>query len=1319
VARVFVSHSSRDNAVAAEIMAWLNSGGFEEVFLDIDKHAGIPPGANWERELYRKIDSAQAMILIMTPAWHESKWCFVEFAQARALGKAIFPVIVAPGGDRFIAPDIQQLDLMRDREGGLERLARELTRLALDSQAGFPWSPGRSPYPGLMAFEKEGAAVFFGREDDVRDLIERLNAKRVRGGVGFLAVLGASGSGKSSVLRAGVLPRIERDHANWIVCPPFRPRRDPEAEFARAASDLLGTPNEWRRWAEAFRGGDAVRVVDDLVTDARIKAGQREATLLVTIDQGEELFSVASAEEASRLLKTLLRAADGDVAIVVVLALRSDYLDKLQAAACLLRFDEFSLRPFPLARVRQIIEGPARVAGLRVEEGLIAAAMEDMGDDDALPLLAFMLRELYARFGTSRTEGLGNVELSLAHYHMLGDAESGLNPLENAVRRRADEVIDGLRLSDDVLALLREVFVGSLVRIDEDGRYARRPAPWDDVPAPVCPVLEKLAQARLMVIRHEGGATTVEVAHEALLRKWTLVRGWLDAERDFLVGKVQLRFALETWRTTERKQEALLQGLALSRARQSLHDHKGALSPEERDFIEASIARDDAERAARRRRQWITWSGAAMLVLIGIIAGFLWWEQQATSLRAEAARLAVQARARLATDPVEAATWAAQAVEKQSSADTLSVLLESTLAISPHLAQLVRLADLQPGAIAWSGDGASLLLTDQHGRVFRWRAAERDLQSLSAEGERGDVSKPIALTPQVLSLASQDDTALSVSEDGTRRLWTLRERGPGPISLPNVRSLTHAAVGSDGGVLASDEETEAVTLFTCHLQPDSPAPACTAEHVDQGRATALAWNDAHALAAIGFENGRVTLAGPGRSRRDMGPEIGQSGRATALAFSPDGSQLAIGTTDGEVIIADPSGQVLARTHAPEAGSIMTLAWAPGARLLVGACGTSSVCIWNVARDSGLAMSSRLDGHAGTVRAVAVSPDGKRVASASVDGTARLWSLASDPAFALLDGGQGETLTALDLSADQAFLAAGDEAGIVHLWRLGEQFARSPILKAMEAPVMTLAWSPDGTALAAATADGDVSVARSPWHEVGDRFGTGTRLLALRWLPDASALLTAGGSDGAIEVRLPDGRSLPGFMNAHAESVAGLAVSPDGTTLLSADLLGKVQAWRIPTRSTAGPPIETHFSRDTIAYTRDGSRYLVAGNGGAVVIYSSAAGPEATSCQSGSDQIDAAAFSPDGQLVAALSRDAVFYIWRFGGPCELLASAHLPTPRAFAANAAPPSAHRPQLVFGPGPATVSLIRSTQQMFKISTDPNTWLARVARLTGHKTP
>jgi hypothetical protein len=239
MARIFVSHSSLDNDISAEIMVWLRSNGFDQTFLDIDKHAGIQPGTNWERTLYQQIDSAHAVILVLTPHWLESKWCFAEFTQARALGKSIFPVIVAPGGERFVAPDIQQLDLRSDRQGGLAQLARELTQIALDAQGGFAWDQRRPPYPGLLAFQAEDAAIYFGRDDDVRRLIERLNARRVQGPPKVVALLGASGSGKSSLVRAGVLPRLQRDRRNWIVLPPFRPRNDPVGEFARAAAEAL------------------------------------------------------------------------------------------------------------------------------------------------------------------------------------------------------------------------------------------------------------------------------------------------------------------------------------------------------------------------------------------------------------------------------------------------------------------------------------------------------------------------------------------------------------------------------------------------------------------------------------------------------------------------------------------------------------------------------------------------------------------------------------------------------------------------------------------------------------------------------------------------------------------------------------------------------------------------------------------------------------------------------------------------------------------------------------------------------------------------
>jgi hypothetical protein len=135
MARIFISHSSADNDQAAQMKAWLASAGFESAFLDKDKTTGIPPGADWERTLYREVERSQAVIIIQTPNWLASKWCFAEFTQARALGKAIFPAIVAPIGDTLISPDIQVLNLLSDRDGGLERLKRELLRIALDARA--------------------------------------------------------------------------------------------------------------------------------------------------------------------------------------------------------------------------------------------------------------------------------------------------------------------------------------------------------------------------------------------------------------------------------------------------------------------------------------------------------------------------------------------------------------------------------------------------------------------------------------------------------------------------------------------------------------------------------------------------------------------------------------------------------------------------------------------------------------------------------------------------------------------------------------------------------------------------------------------------------------------------------------------------------------------------------------------------------------------------------------------------------------------------------------------------------------------------------
>ena len=621
MARIFISHSSRDDELAARMKSWLASQGFATTFLDFDKTAGIAPGADWEKTLYREVEQSQAVIIIQTPNWLASKWCFAEFTQARALGKAIFLVIETPTGDAQISPDIQTLNLLSDREGGLERLSRELVRIALDAQGGFKWDANRPPFPGLLAFQEEDAAIYFGRDDDIRRLIERLDARRAQGGAKLVALLGSSGSGKSSLLRAGVVPRLKRAGRNWIVAPPMRPRLHPIDELAVALAGASGPGADWRKLKDDLLGPDPARALADFANDLRVKAGASEAQILIPIDQAEELFGVADPDEARRFLEILSQALSESLPFMAVMAIRSDYLGRLQSAAALTaRFEEFSLGPMPLTRIAQIIQGPAKVAGVNVEEAFVQQAARDAATEDALPLLAFALRELWDRSS--------NKVLSLDSYNALGDEKAGLTPLENAVREAADAVLAEAKPADDELAALREAFVPAMVRVNDLGEYARRPARLDELPTKAQPLLERLAKARLLIVRQDGDARVVEVAHEALLRKWPLLRSWLDAARVFLIGKQQLEQDLRDWdgAAENDKAGALLTGLKLNRARGWLVEHPTQLTAQERGFIQASIQSVDAEeRRKAKTRRLVTLGSLAAALALAVVAGWAVW----------------------------------------------------------------------------------------------------------------------------------------------------------------------------------------------------------------------------------------------------------------------------------------------------------------------------------------------------------------------------------------------------------------------------------------------------------------------------------------------------------------------------------------------------------------------------------------------------------------------------------------------------------------------------------------------------------------------
>ena len=523
MARIFISYSSLDRADAGEIIDWLRSLGFDNAFLD-----------KWEARLYEELAACSAVVLEVTPNWLASKWCFAEFVQARASGKAIFPVLFTPDGGQAFAADLQRVDFSTDREGGKRSLAQRLEELALDVQSGFDWERRRAPYPGLPSFEAEDAAVYFGRDAEVRELIDRLRARRAMGGAQMVAVLGASGSGKSSLLRAGVLPRLAKFEPGFVVVPPLRPGADPCTELAKALAAGLSQPTQWRTLYDDL-ASDAGAVASDLL----MAAGRPEATLLITLDQAEELFTTAAAEARARFagwLRALQRQP-----VLLLLSLRSDQLGPWQQWAQQVgAFDTFSLPPLLPARLAQVIEGPARVAGLGIAPGVSDALLHDAGGPDAMPLLAFTLRELWAR--ATAGGGAGAPVIRLADDPLLGDAAAGLNPLESAVRRRADELV--APLDEAARRALREAFAGALVRVDDQGAYGRRAAPWDELDAGVHATLEAFVAARLLVLRRdEAGQRSVEVAHEALLRKWPLRANARGGRRRGAAGSSSARSA--------------------------------------------------------------------------------------------------------------------------------------------------------------------------------------------------------------------------------------------------------------------------------------------------------------------------------------------------------------------------------------------------------------------------------------------------------------------------------------------------------------------------------------------------------------------------------------------------------------------------------------------------------------------------------------------------------------------------------------------------------------------------------------------------------
>jgi Novel STAND NTPase 1 len=405
----------------------------------------------------------------------------------------------------------------------MDRIEKRLQAITSELARGFAFDPHRPPYPGIHAFRAEDAAIYFGRDAEVHSVIQRLDGRRTLGGARLLVIIGASGSGKSSLLQAGVLPQLVRRKRDWIVLPVLRPEKAPMEAIAKAIAHQLGKSDDWRSWKDRLSGPDAVHEVSELLKDLRI-GEQSNATILLPLDQFEEVFTVSTSEERTTFLHLLadVLKPERDLPLMVLGTGRSDVLDGLIEAEGLPQlYETEALGPMPLDRVPRLVEGPAAVASLHVDPGLAERMAQDLESPEALPLLAHTLSFLYESSTPER-------RLSLANYEAVGDRDRGLNPIQNSVRRAGDQALERLKPTERQLSALRDAFVPHLVRVRlDDGKRVRQPARIIDLPTEAGELIKALVSARLLITR-DG---LVEVAHEALFKAWPTLNHWLTTSR--------------------------------------------------------------------------------------------------------------------------------------------------------------------------------------------------------------------------------------------------------------------------------------------------------------------------------------------------------------------------------------------------------------------------------------------------------------------------------------------------------------------------------------------------------------------------------------------------------------------------------------------------------------------------------------------------------------------------------------------------------------------------------------------------------------------
>ena len=1020
------------------------------------------------------------------------------------------------------------------------------------ASAAMAWT-SRCPYRGLLPFGEDDAEVFYGRELLTAELT--VTTARQMASAGMVVVTGASGAGKSSLLRAGLLPALARGEAGagsqawprFVITPGEEPLERLAAPL-QALSPWPGDGGSLRSMLAGNPAGAAAVLRQALEVDSlsRRRELRRAARMVLIIDQFEQLFTLNPGPEGEAERQAFITAlcAMGTGATMrgrvppalVVIAVRGDFWARCAEYPMLaphLQDGQFVVGPMTESELRLAITGPAEAAGLQIEESLadtivadLRAARSRSGADGAgvLPLLSEAMRQTWERREENRLTSRG--------YVVAGG-------VSQAVRNRADAVYDALPPPQQVMA--REMLL-RMTTAGPDGEFARRPADRAELcagfpAADVDTVLEALAGARLVIL-DQGIAS---ISHDVLLHAWPRLRGWLERDRGALLLHGQLAEDAATWQSCGADSSYLYRGAQLAGVQDAAaiwSSEPGRYPPltaQQRDFLGAS-ERAQTRQARLRRTAVITL--VVLLVLAVVSAGAVGLAARAEhtaalnashqASEALSGELAVESEQLDTSDPVTAAQLAAAswqiAPTQQAWQSMLDVLAQ------PERAAVVATRDKLPvTAMGFARQGQVLITGGDDGLVREWDVTTRhELGSPLVIVRNPNIDNGPGNQVPAMAFSPQGDMLATVDISGKVRFWNLASRreigspigigggGTAPAFSPDGKTL--AVEGNSGNVFLLDVTSRKVTDFT--LSGSKTGVNAVAFSPD---GETLATADGSMLQLWSVATGRE-LAGPVQAVDLANYEL------ETLAFSPDGKILATGGGDGKLRLWNvPSLQEIGAPVTASSGQldsyVPVVTFSPNGKTLATGGGDGTVRLWSVAtrRQVGSTFAANSGGaqHDYAVNIVAFRPDGATLATAGNDGIMRLWNLDiyQQIGSPVIDAGlNGIDMNAVAFSPDGKLLATSNQDAEVQLWNVA---SRRPVGRTIADPggCNSLAFSPDGRILATNDADGkirlwSVATQRQLSPPVGN-VGNGN-LRAMAFSPNGTILAT-GNQDGTVRL----------------------------------------------------------------------------------------------------------------------------------------------------------------------------------------------------------